>query len=67
MKAVQHKVKLEVDLVITVDEDETDVDAVIADMDYDFNVHPETDHAEIVTTEIKGYEVVGEKTDTIAV
>jgi len=67
MKEVQYKVKLEVDLVVTVDEDETDLDSVIADMDYDFNVHPETDHADIVTTEIMGYEITNKKDDFILI
>ena len=65
MKAVQYLVNVTVKMQITVDEDETDIDSVIADMDYDFNVHPETDNADIVTTEITGYEVRDSREDTI--
>ena len=67
MNTKQYRVKVEVMMTVTVDEYETDLDSVLADMDYDFYVHPETDHAEIVTTEITGWEVVGQKADTILV
>ena len=50
-------------MTVTVDEDETDLDDVIADMDYDFT-EPDC-HSQIVTTEIKGYEVVNSRDDTI--
>ena len=67
MNIKQYRLNLTVKMVVTVDEDENDLDSVIADMDYDFNVHPETDYAEIVTTEIMGYETLDEKDDTILV
>jgi len=67
MKAVQHLLSLEVKMIVTVDEDETNIDDVIADMDYDFNVHPETDHAEIVRTEIMGYELKDKMEDAFLV
>jgi len=63
----QYSVDVNVKLIVTVDEDETTLDEVIADMDYDFNVHPETDHAEIVTTEIRGYDIADKKDDTILI
>jgi len=65
MKTTQYSINVSVKMVVTVDEEETTLDEVIADMDYDFNVHPETDHAEIVTTEIMNYDVTNKKEDTI--
>ncbi len=61
----QYKIKLDVVVVVTVDESENDLDSVLSEMDYDFNVHPETDHAEIVDTEIRNWEILEEKSDTI--
>ena len=65
MNVKQYKVNVSIELVISVDEDENTLDQVIQEMDYDFEVHPETDHAEIVDMEMTDYNIISEIDDTI--
>lgn len=52
-------------LIVTVDEDKTDIESVLSDMDYNFDASGED--AEVVTTEITGWEIKDSRDDTILV
>ena len=57
------KVTVEVSVIMEFDDEQTDVDTLIADMDYDVHVCPETDFGQITDTEIMEYEI--EKSEKI--
>ena len=65
MNIKQYVVETKIKLVISVDEDENTLEQVIQEMDYDFNSHPETDHAEIVGMKMTDWEIISEIDDTI--
>ena len=65
--ATQYRVKVEVMMTVSVDKEETDVESVLSDMDYQFSESDTEDNAEIVRTEITGWEVMKEKDDTLLV
>ena len=66
-KTVEHLVKVEVYLTIQIDEDETDIEQVLSDMDYEFNVHNETDNAILVDQVIQDWGVIESKSDTFKI